>query len=150
MKDDMTETVTPKDEELLALLQADARMPVAELARRLGVSRTTVQDRLKRLESSGVIAGYGVRLGASLSSAGILAHVSLAVEPRKTQDVVRAISRMPQVQMLFTVSGKYDMIAVIRAGTTDRIDSLLDEIGLIEGVVDTESAIILSTKFDRR
>ena len=57
---------------------------------------------------------------------------------------------MPQVQLLFTVSGKYDMIAVLRAATTDRIDGLLDEIGLIDGVVDTESAIILSTKFDRR
>ena len=54
--------LTAKDQELLALLQSNARMPVAELARKLGLSRTTVQDRLRRLEGQCVIAGYGLRL----------------------------------------------------------------------------------------
>ena len=72
----MTMNLTSKDEELIALLQTDARMAVAELARRLGVSRTTVQDRLKRLEDAGVIAGDGVRLGKAGISPGIQAHVA--------------------------------------------------------------------------
>lgn len=146
----MTMNLTSKDEELIALLQTDARIAVAELARRLGVSRTTVQDRLKRLEDAGVIAGYGVRLGKAGISPGIQAHVALSIEPRRTNDVVRALTRMPQVETLYTVSGKYDLIAIVRAQTTERIDQLLDEIGLIEGVTDTESAVILSTKVDRR
>lgn len=146
----MIMNLTSKDEELIALLQTNARMAVAELARRLGVSRTTVQDRLKRLEEAGVIAGYGVRLGGAGTSPGILAHVALSIEPRKTHDVVRALGRMPQVQMLYTVSGKYDLVAIVQASSTERIDQLLDDIGLIEGVTDTESAVILSTKVDRR
>ena len=128
--------MTEKDQELIALLQTNARMPVSELARRLGVSRTTIQDRLRRLEINGVIAG--------------LAHVELSVEPRMTTEVVRALVRMPQVETLHTVSGKFDLIAQIRALTTDHIDKVLDQIGVIEGVTRTESAIILSTKLDRR
>ena len=57
---------------------------------------------------------------------------------------------MPQVQTLHTVSGKFDLIAQIRALTTDDIDKVLDQIGIIEGVTRTEFAIILSTKLDRR
>jgi DNA-binding Lrp family transcriptional regulator len=142
--------VTEKDEELIALLQTNARMPVSELARRLDVSRTTIQDRLRRLEISGVIAGYGVRLANQGTAEGILAHVELSVEPRMNAEVVRVLARMPQVETLHTVSGKFDLIAQIRALTTDHIDKVLDQIGIIEGVTRTESAIILSTKLDRR
>ena len=142
--------VTEKDEELIALLKTNARMPVSELARRLGVSRTTIQDRLRRLEVSGVIAGYGVRLASQGRAEGILAHVELSVEPRMTAEVVRALVRMPQVETLHTVSGKFDLIAQVRALTTDNIDKVLDDIGIIPGITRTESAIILSTKLDRR
>lgn len=142
--------MTEKDQELIALLQTNARMPVSELARRLGVSRTTIQDRLRRLEINGVIAGYGVRLANQATADGILAHVELSVEPRMTTEVVRGLVRMPQVETLHTVSGKFDLIAQIRALTTDHIDKVLDQIGVIEGVTRTESAIILSTKLDRR
>ena len=114
------------------------------------MSRTTVQDRLKRLEEAGVIAGYGVRLGQAGRTPGIQAHVALSIEPRKTHDVVRALNRLPQVETLYTVSGKYDLIAIVRAQSTEIIDRLLDDIGLVEGVTDTESSIILSTKVDRR
>jgi DNA-binding Lrp family transcriptional regulator len=57
---------------------------------------------------------------------------------------------MPSVQTLLSVSGKYDIVALLRAPTTERIDELLDDIGVIEGVNDTESSIILATRLDRR
>ena len=142
--------VTSKDEELIALLKTNARMPVSELARQLGVSRTTIQDQLRRLEEGGAIAGYGVRLGKVFSIGGIMAHVEISVEPRMTNDVVAALMKMPQVETLYTVSGKYDLIAHVRSSSTDKIDAILDTIGLVNGVTRTESAIILSTKVDRR
>ena len=142
--------ISEKDHELIALLRTNARMPVSELARRLGVSRTTIQDRLRRLETSGVIAGYSVRLGDQAGSGGIMAYVDLSVEQLKSHPVVRSQVRITQVETLHTVSGKFDLIARIRALTTDHIDQVLDDIGLIEGVTRTESAIILSTKLDRR
>lgn len=141
---------TSKDEELLGLLRLNAREPVASLARKLGLSRTTVQDRLKRLEESGTISGYSVKLAGSAPQAGISALISLGAEPKKQMDVARAVSRIPQVETLYAVSGKFDYIALVRAATAEAIDRLIDQMTVLPGVTDVETAVILSTKLDRR
>lgn len=142
--------VSDKDQALLALLQVNAREPVASLARKLGVSRSTVQDRLKRLETSGVIAGYGVRLAAKSNPGGLQAFVTIAVEPRRSTEVAQVLKRYPEIEALHTVSGKYDFAAFVRARDADAMDALLDRIGATPGVKRTESAIVLSTRVDRR
>ncbi len=140
---------TDKDNALLGLLSLNAREPVASLARKLGLSRTTVQDRLKRLEDNGAIAGYSVKLGAH-SAAGISALISLGVEPKKQADVAKAVSRIPQVETLHAVSGKFDYVALVRAATAEAIDKLIDQMTVLPGVTDVETSVILSTKLDRR
>ncbi|MCB1432833.1 MAG: Lrp/AsnC family transcriptional regulator [Alphaproteobacteria bacterium] len=142
--------ITPKDEELLALLKVDGREPVASLARKLGVSRTTVQDRLRRLEESGVIAAYSIKLARELDEGGMRAYVTLEAEPRRQIDVARALARFPQIETLHTVSGKFDLIAQVKARTSEGLDRLIDEIGQIPGVNRIETSVILSTKLDRR
>jgi len=141
---------TAKDEELLSALRANARAPVAALARTLGLSRTTVQDRLKRLEEQGVIAGYTLKLARDLKPEGIAAQVAISVEPRRQIEVSKAIGRLQQVETLHAVSGKVDFIAMVRAPTAEGIDKVIDQIGLIPGVNGIETAVILSTKLDRR
>jgi DNA-binding Lrp family transcriptional regulator len=146
----MTDMIlSEKDEELLALLKLNAREPVASLARKLGVSRSTIQDRLHRLESQGVIAGYSVRL-TEQAEKGIRAYVTIEAEPRRAADVARALQKLPQIETLHTVSGKFDLVAFASARTTEEMDRMLDQIGSIQGVTGTESAMILSTKLDRR
>jgi DNA-binding Lrp family transcriptional regulator len=142
--------LTTKDDELIALLRVDAREPVASLARKLGLSRTTVQDRLRRLEQSGVIAGYSVRLAREIDRGGIRAYVTISVEPRLQIDVAKAVSRLPQVETLHTVSGKFDLIAQAKTASAEDMDRLIDQVGLIAGVTQIETAVILSTKLDRR
>jgi DNA-binding Lrp family transcriptional regulator len=142
--------VTAKDEELLALLKADSRQPVASLARKLGLSRTTVQDRLKRLEETGVISAYTVRLARDMEQGGIRAFVTLEVEPRRQIEVGRALARFPQIETLHTLSGKFDLIAGVRTASSEAMDRLIDEIGQIPGVTGIETSVILSTKLDRR
>jgi DNA-binding Lrp family transcriptional regulator len=142
--------LTDKDQELLALLKVNAREPVASLARKLGISRTTVQDRLSRLEANGTIAGYSVRLAEEVEKGGIKAYVTVAAEPKRAADVARALMKIPQIEMLHTVSGKYDIVALVRTAHAEDMDRMLDHVGVIPGVVRTESAVILSTKLDRR
>jgi DNA-binding Lrp family transcriptional regulator len=142
--------VTPKDEELLALLKVDSREPVASLARKLGLSRTTVQDRLKRLEEAGVIAAYTIRLSRDMDQGGMRAFVTLAVEPRRQVEVGRHLARFPQIETLHTVSGKFDLIALVRTASSEAMDRLIDELGQISGITRIETSVILSTKLDRR
>ena len=138
-----------KDHALLSLLSRDARMPAAALARKLGLSRTTVQARIERLERSGAILGYTVRLGEPGWRDMIRATVLISVEPRMTGRVVAALSRLAEVERLHTTSGRWDMVAQMAAPTTAALDAALDRAGLIEGVRAMESLIKLSTKVDR-
>lgn len=142
--------LTVKDEELVNMLRLNAREPVAALARKLGVSRTTVQDRLKRLEEQGVIAGYTLKLAKVQSANGISALVTISVEPRRQIEVTKILTKFTQIETLHTVSGKIDLIAMVRTATSEDMDKVIDQIGVISGVTEIETAVILSTKVDRR
>ena len=141
--------LTSQDKELIALLKVNARMPVAELARQLGVSRTTVQDRLSRLENRGTIAGYTVRLGAEVERGAVAAYIMIAYEPRKAVRIVTELKTMAAIEALESVSGKIDLMARAVVESPEELDRLLDKIGAIDGVLSTESALVLSTKLDR-
>ena len=137
------------DRQLLALLGENARTPVATLARRLGLSRTTVQGRIERLEKQGVIVGYAVRLSAEHERNLVRAHIMLTVGPKKTRAVEAAIRALPEVRALHAVSGVHDLMAIVAAGSVAEIDGVLDRLGAIEEVERTTSSIILSTKIER-
>ncbi len=137
------------DRQLVALLQANARASVAELARQLDVARTTVVARIERLERTQVIAGYGVRLGQDVLDASLVAYVGIILAPKFGQGVLARLDRMPEVQLLCAVSGEFDYVAWLRAGSPGRLNELLDEIGALEGVERTTTSIILARKIDR-
>jgi DNA-binding Lrp family transcriptional regulator len=137
------------DRNVVALLQANARESVANLARRLGVARTTVLARIERLERTQVIAGYGVRLGQDVLDASINAYVGITLEPKHGADLHKRLAKMPEVQLLCAVSGEFDYVAWLRADSPDRLNELLDLIGMLEGVERTTTSIILARKIDR-
>ncbi len=141
--------LSEKDRALLALLGDDARMPVATLARKLSLSRTTTQARLERLERLGVITGYGVRLSERYLSSLVRAHVLITIAPRSLSAVTASIGKVQAVTALHSVSGAFDLIAIIAAPSIGELDRLIDEIGAIEGVERTQSSIILSTRISR-
>jgi DNA-binding Lrp family transcriptional regulator len=137
------------DRELLALLQVNARTSTADLARQLGTARTTVIARLARMERERVIAGYTVRLGQDVRDMGLQAFVGITVQPKAGREVVRQLSRMPEVRQLCAVSGEFDYVVLLRAETALRMNTLLDEMGNFEGVVKTTTSVALEWKIDR-
>lgn len=141
--------LTKAEQALLTLLRANARASTAELARQLGVSRTTVQSRIERLEQRGIIAGYGVRLSRDYEQGLVKAHVLLTVTPKLADKVVRSLEAMPPVRTVHSVSGNFDMIVIVDAPSIRDLDALLDKIGAMDGVERTSSSIILSTRIDR-
>lgn len=145
-----TPSLDDTDRHLLALLQANAREGTAQLARRLGLARTTVVARIARLERQGVIAGYGVRMGARMDQGTVRAWCSLSVLPRTAPMVLRALDAMPEVEEVSAVSGAFDYLVFLRCATHEQLDALLDRVGQIEGVHQTQTSIVLSRKIDRR
>ncbi|MFT3755651.1 MAG: Lrp/AsnC family transcriptional regulator [Pseudoxanthomonas sp.] len=137
------------DEQLLSILRENARASTAEIARRLDLSRTTVQNRIERLERQGVIGGYTVRVHDEYERSRIRAHILITVLPKQMAAVSRALQAMPEVRVLHSVSGSYDLIALATVGSVGEMDVLTDRIGVIDGVERTTSSIILSTKFER-
>jgi DNA-binding Lrp family transcriptional regulator len=145
-----TVTIDPTDEALLRLLRENARLPTAELARLLKLSRTTVQSRLERLERHGVIEGYTVRLAQPFARSLIRAQVLITVALKSAARAEAGLRRIPQITALYSVSGMYDMIALVEAVSVEQMDLAIDEIGALEGIERTVSSIILSTKFVRQ
>ncbi|SJM30286.1 Lrp/AsnC family transcriptional regulator [Mesorhizobium delmotii] len=141
--------ISDKDRQLLMVLSENARMPTAVLARRLGLSRTTVQTRLDRLEQEGVITGYGVRLSDSYEQGLVRAHVMIVLKEKALGRVVQALRALPEIMSVHSVSGGFDLIAEVAAPSISELDRTIDVIGDVDGVEKTQSSIILSTRFQR-
>jgi DNA-binding Lrp family transcriptional regulator len=144
--------MTPLDEidrTLIGHLAANARAPVAKLAQKMGLARTTVQARLDRLERTGVIAGYTLRLSDDATRGQIRATVLIHLTPAAQNPVLAQLKRMPVVQAAHTTSGRFDLAVSLRAGSTAELDAALDQIGAIDGVQASETLVHLSTRIDR-
>jgi len=137
------------DRAMLGLLSADARVSVATLARRLKVARSTIQARLERLETGGIIAGYTVKLGEAARQGRIRATVLLTIEPRAQPAILTRLKAIPEIERVHTTSGRVDLLLQIAAPSTAVLDAVLDQIGEMSGVKSSESLIHLSTKMDR-
>ena len=142
-------TLDTTDTALLALLRENARTPTAELARRLNLSRTTVQSRIERLERQGVVAGYSVVVAEEVEAHLVRAHVLITLAPRQSGAIEQALRKIPEVRVLHSVSGPFDLIAIVAASSIGELDTLIDRIGTVDGVERTTSAIVLATRIDR-
>ena len=137
------------DRNIVGLLGADARMSIATLARRLKVARSTIQARLERLETTGVIVGYTIKLGEQAREGRLRASVLLTVEPRAQANILTRLKAISEVERVFTTSGRFDLLLQIAAPSTTTLDQVLDQIGAMTGVRSSESLIHLSTRIDR-
>ena len=137
------------DRALLALLRDNARASAADLARRLKLARTTVQSRIARLERERVIVGYTVVTPDEAEAALVRAHVLITARPKQSAGIEAALRRIPELRTLHSVSGPFDLIAVLAAESIGVLDRLIDRIGALDGVERTTSAIVLSTRIAR-
>ena len=107
------------DQQLLTQLRQNARAPVTELARRIGLARTTVQARIERMEAGGIIAGYTLR-GSAATRPPLRATVLVSIEPRSGPAVLARLKSLPGVELVHTTSGRFDLLVQVTARTTSR------------------------------
>lgn len=146
----MNRKLTAQDQLLIQLLRQNARASVTDLAKDMNLSRTTVQQRLNRLEEQGVITGYTVRLSPRAEANAIQAHVMVKSDSQNSRQLTDSLSKIPQVETVLSVSGRYDYIVILRVADTQQLDEVLDQIWEVEGITGTESSVVLSTRLDRR
>jgi DNA-binding Lrp family transcriptional regulator len=132
------------DTRLLSALREDSRRPVALMARAVGLSRTAVQARITRLERQKVIAAYTIVAGDGFERRLMQAHVLVKVGPKHVAAIETAVREVPEVRSLLSVSGEFDMIVVIASESVQRLDSVINEVGRLDGVERISSAVTLS------
>ena len=133
------------DRELISILRQDGRAPLSKLAKILGVSRGTVQNRLDRLLDSGALAGFTVRTREDYDDDGIHAIMSIEVTGKSTTEVIRKLRGVPELRRLHTTNGAWDLVAWIVAPTLPEFDRVLRDVRMIDGVLNSETSILLSS-----
>ncbi len=131
------------DRRLISALRADGREPVSSLARRLGVTRATVNSRLRRLLDTGTILGFSVRVRAERDPDTVRAISLIEVQGRSTQQAITALRGLPEVHALHTTNGAWDLVAELRTASLADFDRVMGRIRSIDGVVNSETSLLL-------
>ncbi len=132
------------DHRLIAALRTNGRASLSELAKSLGVSRGTIQNRLDRLIASDVILGFTVRLKNSPAASQIRAIMMIEVSGKNTRQVAKSLRGLPQIHALHSTNGAFDLIAEIEVETLVEFDRVLSMVRSIDGIARSETSLLLA------
>ncbi len=134
------------DQRLLAALRRNARASHSDLAVMLGLSRTTVRTRIERLQASGEIVGFSVVTRADVASDPVRALTMIAIEGRGTERVTRQLSGFAELRALHATNGRWDVIAELGTDSLEALDLVLSRIRRLDGIANSETSLLLSTR----
>lgn len=137
------------DRDLIALLTQEARLSTSEIARRLGLARSTVNERIARLEQDRIILGYHANVMPEEDDRSTRAFLKLRCERARCRSIVDALRGFPEVRECVSTSGSFDLLTVAHAPTNEDIDALIDDLSAIPGILEVDATIVLADKFDR-
>jgi DNA-binding Lrp family transcriptional regulator len=139
------------DARLLDLFAAEPRVGVLEASRRLGVARGTVQARLDRLQSSGVVRGWGPDVDPAALGFGVTAFVTLEIRQVRGHDpLAQRLAAIPEVLEIHTITGSGDLLCRVVARSNADLQRVIDTIVGEEGVERTSTTIALATELTYR
>lgn len=141
----MADTIDELDRRLIQLLRANGRESVVNLAKKLGVTRATVNHRIDRLVQNGVIVGFSVRVRDVTDADAVRAIMVISVRGRNTDDVIRELRGIPEISALHTTNGRWDIVAEMVCSGLGAFDGVLGIVRGIKGIHDSETSILLSS-----
>jgi len=139
----MSKKIDSTDKTILNMLQDNARIAFRRIAEKIGVSEATVFVRVRKLQEKGVIKRFTALVSPELVGKSLTAFVLLSTDPKKLEDVLATLSRMNDVYEVYDVTGTYYAIVKIRTENREKLAAIIDQIGMIDGVTKTETAIVL-------
>lgn len=136
------------DRRLLAELGLDARLTQVALAARVGLSRSAVQERLKRLEREGVIQGYTLRLGRA-PRAGLRAYLLVKDSGPSHERALRVLEGFPEVRAADSVAGEIGLVLQVEVASIADLNRVRDEVAKLPGVASTQTLLVMKGEFSR-
>ncbi len=133
------------DSALIAELRKDGRASISQLASQLKVSRATVQNRLDRLTQSGAILGFTIRVHEELEQDTVRAIMMIEVAGRSTSQVIQKLRGIPELIKLHTTNGAWDLVAELQTTSLGEFDRVLRRVREVEGILNSETSILLSS-----
>ncbi len=133
------------DERIIAALRHDARASYSDLAARLGLSRTTVRSRVTQLQARGDIVGFSVVTRADVARDPVRGMMMIGIEGRGAERIRRHLAQMAELRAIHTTNGRWDLIVEIGTATLSDFDLVLDRIRRLDGVISSETSLLLST-----
>ncbi len=134
------------DRHLISVLRHDARASLSDLAQTLGVSRTTIRGRIERLRHSGEIVGFSVVLKGDAARDPVRGLMMLSIEGRGTERILRQLQGLTAVRAIHSTNGRWDLIVEVGTDTLEGLDTILTQIRRLDGVAQSETSLLLSTR----
>ena len=134
------------DNQIIALLKRNARMLVTQMARELGVSRVTIDAHIKKMETSGIISGYTVKLGTEEFQHKVSGWILISVQANKEEYAIEKMIGTPEITRLHTTNGKWDLAAEIQVPTLEHFDAVISKLRQIDGITETDTSLLLSSR----
>jgi DNA-binding Lrp family transcriptional regulator len=130
------------DRQLLALLRDDASLPLKTLAAAVSLSRSSVRDRIARMEAAGVIVRHTIETAPEYTGAGAVCHLRLARTPDPT--VVAAVVAMPEVDRCYATAGEIDLVLELSCADSAALNAARDRIAALDGVEEVTTHYVLA------
>jgi DNA-binding Lrp family transcriptional regulator len=146
----MVNDIDTIDRRIIGLLQANARESTSSIAKLLGIARTTVHERITRLERNGIIRGYTVQLDRNPFESYARCQVMLNISKQKQSAIIRQLESYPEIKTLHVVNGECDLLCLAEIPQLEDLEALIEEISTIQGVENVRSMIILSTRIEHQ
>ncbi|SFJ19291.1 Lrp/AsnC family transcriptional regulator, leucine-responsive regulatory protein [Amycolatopsis sacchari] len=147
----MVTGVDALDRRIIAALRLNGRATYAELGRTVGLSASSVHERVGKLEAAGVITGYHAVVDPSTVGLGVTALVGIhPTDTAESEEVADALADLPEVESCYAVAGDEAFVVKVRVATVDELEQTLGRLRRITGVARTRTTVVLSTRFEGR
>jgi Lrp/AsnC family leucine-responsive transcriptional regulator len=121
-------SIDTKDLKILEALQANARVPLSELGRSVGLSQPAVSERVKRLEETGIIEGYGARINPRALGLGLMALVRLRTSHEHIKTCLKRFSEIPHIVEVHRVTGDDCFVLKVLVPAPEDLETIVDRI----------------------
>ncbi len=134
------------DRKLIELLKRNSREAVSNLAHHIGTTRATVKARIQKLKEKGIIEGFTILLGNHPSETRVEALTFIKIEKLDKKPIKRKLFNLPEIETVHNTNGQWDIIIRISAPSLTRLDQILTEIRMINGIIGSETHLLLTTE----